>query len=127
MTEEEMSMFMYVGIGMLAAILLTLTIIVIVQSHKNKHAPKLTVGAVITSKRINNVHNNHSSDVANRALYTVATTDFYVTFKLESGKKREFRIGPSEYSRLFKGEKGKLTYQGNRFLSFEKELNIKTD
>lgn len=127
MIEDYLDWFMYVGGAMFAAILLSLLVTVIVQEHKNKHAPKLTVNAVITSKRISNIRNNHSKDVANQALYTVATTDFYVTFKFENGKKREFMIGPTEYGRLFKGEKGKLTYQGNRFLSFEKEKSLQGD
>lgn len=125
MTENEMDMFLYAGIAMFALIIISLVVIVIVQGYKNKHAPKLTVNAVITARRITNYHSNHSSDVANQALYTVATTNFYVTFKLENGKKREFMVGPTEYNRLYKGEKGKLTYQGKRFLSFEKEKSLK--
>ena len=121
MTDKELDMFIYAGIAMFAAIMLTLAIIVIVQGYKNKHAPKLTVNATITARRINNIHNNHSTSVANQAMYKVATTDFYVTFKFENGKQREFMVGPAEYNKLYTGEKGKLTFQGARFLSFKKE------
>lgn len=46
---------------------------------------------------------------------------YYVTFQVESGDRREFRVTGSEYEMLSEGDKGKLTFQGTRYLGVERK------
>ena len=43
----------------------------------------------------------------------------YAVFKLEDGTQRTMRIGKLDYQGILTGTEGRLTHQGNRFLSFE--------
>lgn len=45
---------------------------------------------------------------------------YYVTFQFESGDRMEFQVYGSEYGMLAEGDEGKLTFQGTRYLSFER-------
>lgn len=89
----------------------------LLQWNKNNHSPRLTVEAKIVSKRMsvhhhnNGVHGHHSS-----------TTNYYVTFQVESGDRMELNLRGSEYGMLAEGDYGSLTFQGTRYLSFQRKL-----
>lgn len=51
---------------------------------------------------------------------TSASTWYYVTFQVESGDRMEFSVTGSEYGMLAEGDCGKLSFQGTRYLSFER-------
>lgn len=53
--------------------------------------------------------------------HTTISTTYYVTFQVESGDRMEMSVSGSEYGTLAKGDKGKLTFQGTRFLTFNRE------
>ena len=74
--------------------------------HKNNNSPRLTVSAKIVAKRQNTTHHNQP---------------YYVTFQVESGDRMEMSVSGSEYGTLAEGDKGKLTFQGTRFLTFNRE------
>lgn len=44
----------------------------------------------------------------------------YATFQVESGDRMELRLAGNEYGLLVEGDKGKLSFQGTRFLGFER-------
>ena len=80
------------------------------QWNKNNHSPQLTVPAVVTAKRtrVSGGGNHH------------AHTSYYVTFQVESGDRMELSVDGSDYGLLAEGDSGKLTFQGTRYLSFER-------
>ena len=79
--------------------------------NKNNQSPKLTVPATVVAKR---------SDV-HRGIETMHTfTSYYVTFQVESGDRMEFEISDTEYGMLAEGDRGMLTFQGTRYLNFQR-------
>ena len=79
--------------------------------NKNNHSPKLTVPATVVAKR---------SDV-HRGIETMHTfTSYYVTFQVESGDRMEFEVSDMEYGMLAEGDSGELTFQGTRYLNFQR-------
>ena len=49
-----------------------------------------------------------------------ARTNYYLTFEW-NGQRREFHVKDHEYGLLTEGDKGILTFQGTRMLSFERK------
>lgn len=45
---------------------------------------------------------------------------YYVTFEVESGDRMELHVPGREYGQLAEGDKGKLSFQGTRYLGFER-------
>ena len=79
--------------------------------NKNNQSPKLTVPATVVAKR---------SDV-HRGIETMHTfTSYYVTFQVESGDRMEFEVSDMEYGMLAEGDSGELTFQGTRYLNFQR-------
>ena len=79
------------------------------QWNKNNNSPRLTVPATVVSKRGDVSHHHHSS-----------ATTYYVTFQVESGDRMELHVSGSEYGMLAEGDAGHLTFQGTRYLGFER-------
>jgi len=48
------------------------------------------------------------------------STSYYVTFQVESGDRMELHVAGEEYGMLIEGDSGKLSFQGTRFLGFER-------
>lgn len=85
--------------------------------QKNEQSPKLSVPAVVTSKRMdvtkrsnmhhhNDTHHHHSSSTH--------------TFEFESGDRSEFHVSVKEYGLLSEDDSGVLSFQGTRYLGFER-------
>ena len=85
------------------------------QWHKNNNSPRLTVPATVVSKRME-VSHHHNSDTH----MTNSSTWYYATFQVESGDRMELTVSGSDYGYLVEGDHGKLTFQGTRFLGFER-------
>lgn len=75
--------------------------------NHNNHSPRLSVAARVVGKRQNVTHNHNSS-----------TTNYYVTFEVESGDRMELHVKGGEYGLLIEGDTGTLTFQGTRYLLF---------
>ena len=86
--------------------------------NKNNHSPRLTVPATIIAKRTNVSRHRHGG--ANSHHHHHTSTTYYVTFQVESGDRMEFQITGKEYGMLAEGDFGKLTFQGTRYLGFER-------
>ena len=101
---------------------LILTVIIkgISQWNKNNHSPRLTVPATVVAKRTNVSHHHHHHGVDHVGHHTSTSTDYYVTFQVESGDRMELHMAGHQYGLLVEGDRGKLTFQGTRFLSFER-------
>ena len=87
--------------------------------NKNNHSPKLTVPATVVAKRTN-VSRHHHGGVNNHH-HTSTSTTYYVTFQVESGDRMELRMAGHEFGLLIEGDKGKLSFQGTRYLGFERQ------
>lgn len=90
------------------------------QWNHNNHSPRLKVEALVTAKRTAVSHHYHSD--ANGAGHTSASTSYYVTFQVESGDRMELSVKGSEYGMLSEGDKGLLSFQGTRYLGFERSF-----
>lgn len=47
-------------------------------------------------------------------------TRYFVTFELESGRRLEFSVKDPEYAMLAEGDQGCLSWQGTRYLAFDR-------
>lgn len=82
--------------------------IVIFYIVRNNRQPKLQVSATVVAKRTSN--------------HTKATDrHYFVTFQVESGDRIEFWVTSFQYSELKQDDCGILTFQGTRFIGFEKD------
>lgn len=86
--------------------------------NKNNHSPRLTVEATVVAKRGDVSHHHHQD--ANGIGHTSSSTTYYVTFQVASGDRMELCVGGSEYGMLVEGDFGDLTFQGTRYLGFER-------
>lgn len=100
-------------IPVIVVLLLLLPIIVrgISIRHKNNNSPRLSVPVKIVTKRAH-------IDVSNEDSHTT----YYVTFEAESGDRKEFRVSGREYGSIAEGDQGKLTFQGTRYISFDRDF-----
>lgn len=102
-------------IGAVFIIVFGVIIFVIISSltqwNKNNNSPKLSVPAQIVTKRSNTRGGSGKSS---------ASTSYYVTFQFDSGDRLEFLISGTEYGMLAEDDLGVLTFQGTRYLSFER-------
>ena len=92
------------------------------QWNKNNHSPRLTVPATIVAKRTNVSHHHHNHAGAGMH-HTTHSTTYYVTFQVESGDRMELHVAGHEFGMLIEGDRGMLTFQGTRYLGFERKLN----
>lgn len=87
--------------------------------NKNNNAPRLTVDAKIVAKRADIRRSRRTADEEHHHYST--TTAYYVTFQFESNDRMELRVEGCDYGLLIEGDEGKLTFQGTRFLGFERK------
>ena len=95
----------------------------VVTWNKNNQSPILTIYSIVISKRENTSQHQYpnAGDVSGAHGFTTTTnTSYYVTFQMENGEKLEFSVPSTEYKMLVEGDTGQLTFQGTRYLSFEK-------
>lgn len=88
------------------------------QWNKNNQSPRLTVESKIVAKRADtSVHHHNHVDGTPHAIHS---TSYYVTFEVESGDRIELEVNGLEYGMLVEGDCGKLSFQGTRYLGFER-------
>lgn len=88
--------------------------------NKNNHSPKLSVPAKVVSRRTAVSHHHHHG---NEMHHTHTSTSYYATFQVESGDRMEIAVSGAEYGMLAEGDRGMLTFQGTRYLSFRRECS----
>lgn len=89
----------------------------IIQWNKNNHSPRLTVNAKVIAKRTN-VSHHHGAGA--HAGHSSSSTTYYVTFEVESGDRMELKMQGYDYGMIAEGDEGKLSFQGTRYLGFER-------
>jgi hypothetical protein len=118
---DSISVIFPVFFLLVAAIILISIIKGIGEWSNNNKQPVLTVEAHIVSKRSHTSHHVHNN---NNGIQHRDQTTYYVTFEVESGDRMEFHISGKEYGLLAERDKGRLTFQGTRYLGFEREMSI---
>ena len=78
------------------------------QERKNDASPRLSSEATVVTKRTH-VRGDH------------AHTTYFATFQFESGDRLELEIPRDRFGYLVEGDRGKLHFQGTRFLDFERQ------
>lgn len=87
----------------------------VARERKNDRSPRITVPASVVAKRT-----QFSASSRRREMYHTGRTFYFATFQLESGDRMELSLQGEEYGLLVEGDQGKLTFQGTRFLSFDR-------
>ncbi len=116
-----------VGLGFLAVFGMMIFMLArgIGEWNKNNHSPQLTVEAQVVTKRSQT--STSQTPVAGDAsgvhgFHTHYDIVYYITFQVESGDRMEFHVSGREYGMVVEGDKGRLTFQGTRYLSFERTI-----
>lgn len=88
------------------------------EKKKNDSAPVLTTEAKVVAKRaeVSVYRHRHQNTMS----YTDTDTTYFVTFQVPSGDRMELETQGYEYGLLLENDTGKLTFQGNRFIKFER-------
>ena len=86
--------------------------------NKNNHSPRLTVPATVVTKRTDVTRRRSGGTNGHHHYHT--STNYYVTFEVESGDRMELHLSGPEYGLLVEGVHGKLSFQGTRYLGFER-------
>ena len=76
--------------------------------RKNDASPRLTSEATVVTKRTQ-VRGDH------------AHTTYFATFQFASGDRLELKIPYDRFGYLVEGDKGSLSFQGTRFLDFQRQ------
>ena len=121
-----MGFFMSGGFGIMFFLMFSLVIGMLIltairgisQWNKNNHSPRLTVEATVVAKREEVTPHQHNT--GNHTMHLSTSTWYYVTFQVESGDRMELGVGGYEYGMLVEGDLGRLTFQGTRYISFER-------
>ena len=120
---------------MLVFTIIAVTFIVILvrgvsEWNSNNHSPKLSVEATCVSKRTTVTHHDEpvAGDISGEHGYThSSSTTYYAAFEVESGDRMEFHITGLQYGKLREGDTGTLSFQGTRFLSFDRHVSQRED
>ncbi len=114
-------MFLFMGVMFVITSLLVTGVFIFVFSkgikewNKNNNSPRVTVEATVLAKRMNTTRHRSAHHAGHHT-----HTHYYITFEVESGDRTELAVPSSEYGLIIEGDHGKLTFQGTRFLSFER-------
>lgn len=93
----------------------------VAQFHRNNESPNLTVDCQVVAKRTN-IRRYHHHTGTDNAMHCSNSTDYYVTFQVESGDRMELSVSGREYGLLAEGDRGRLTFQGTRYKGFERNV-----
>jgi len=109
-----MTTVIFCMIGLIVMVILGPIIFIVVkiqsQRAENNGKPVLSEHARIVTKRPRTGGGN------------IVSTSYYVTFELPTGERREFSVKGDEYGMLVENDEGLLTYQGTRYMGFQRLL-----
>ena len=88
------------------------------QEHKNNQSPRLTVEAKVVSKRTDFRRHSGTNHTASHT-----HTSYFVTFQVKSGDRMELSVTGPEYGLLVEGDFGDLSFQGTRYLGFQRKVS----
>lgn len=92
------------------------------REFRNNQSPRLSVRARVVTKRLEVSSYSHSAghDLHHHHHYTRCKSSYYVSFEVESGDRIELPVSGEAYAQLAEGDMGKLSFQGTRYLGFER-------
>ena len=96
------------------------------RKHKNDQSPRVTADAKVVSKRMQ-VGQSRQSSGDNDMMRSYTYSKYFVTFEFESGDRLELLVDGSDYGLLVEGDTGKLSFQGTRYLGFQRGSAAKDD
>ena len=91
---------------------------------KNNDSPVLTVEAKVVAKRSDVSYHHQGNMVNDNMNMGYSSTSYYITFEVQSGDRMEFHVQDTEFGLLTEGDKGSLTFQGTRYLSYVRDTRI---
>lgn len=109
--------FFYIMFFVVFGMIICVFIQNIAEWSKNNKSPRLSVEARIVDKRSHTTHHHHNN---NGHYHTTSSTAYYVTFEVKSGDRMELKVPRDEYGLLIEGDTGDLSFQGTRYLGFER-------
>ncbi|WP_234122538.1 DUF2500 domain-containing protein [Clostridium hydrogenum] len=113
--------FFFIGIIALIFIVLIISIMKgIITWNYNNSQPRLTVNAKVVARREN--VSSHTQFDENNMSNVNSNTSYFLTFEIESGDRMEFKVKSNEYAMIAEQDRGRLTFQGRRYLKFERML-----
>jgi len=91
---------------------------------RNNRSPQETADARVIAKRMK-VSGHGGTMMANRVsamntIHSSTRTEYFVTFEMENGRRLELGVKDPEYGMLAEGDRGRLSWQGTRYLGFER-------
>ena len=121
-SSDIFSWMFFVILGFISLVLVLVIIFIIMalvkggrQWNRNNHSPRLTVSAVVISKRTKMDMHRHIENI-HSTVYTI----YFVTFQFDSGDRLELHVPGREYGMMAEGDVGDLTFQGTRYLGFDR-------
>ncbi|WOV86484.1 DUF2500 domain-containing protein [Sporosarcina oncorhynchi] len=115
-TNNTMDILTSILMTLVPFIIIGVFVFMIVRAFKqytsNNRAPKLSLPAQLVTKRTDTYGGTNNS---------TTTTHYHVTFQVESGDRMEFQTNGDHYGLVAEGDFGILTYQGTRYLDFERK------
>lgn len=114
----------YIGFAAVLVIILVQAFRGLKTWNKNNNSPRLSVPASVVAKRTNVSYHRHANAgdaTGAHGYHTGSSTTYYATFQVESGDRMEFHVSGQQYGMLAEGDHGKLSFQGTRFLNFERQ------
>ena len=111
--------FLFIAVFVIVIVMFVVTAVKgLSQWHSNNQSPRLTVEAEIVSRHEDvSVHHHNTGDGMDHVSHS---TTYYVTFQVASGDRMEFQVPRREYGFLVEGDRGRLSFQGTRFLGSER-------
>ncbi len=109
------------GFVVVFGIIIVMAVRGIAQWNRNNNSPVLCVFATIVAKRANTSHHHHQHTDNMAMSHSSSSTSYYVTFEVDSGDRMELHMNGEQYGLLIEGDKGNLTFQGTRYLGFERQ------
>ena len=92
---------------------------------RNNRSPVQTVAARVVSKRMKVTgYGSHAMPGRVSAMHMNAVssmhTRYFAAFETENGERVELSVNDAEYGMLAESDSGRLSFQGNRYLGFER-------
>ena len=101
------------------------------RERKNDQSPRVTANVKVVSKRMEVGGNRSNRRMGANGMmengYSYSYSDYFVTFEFESGDRLELPVDGSDYGLLVEGDTGRLSFQGTRYLGFQRGSAAKDD
>lgn len=114
--DKELHMILIPFSVFIVFMLVLMILIPLKRKMANDALPLQTEDAKVVAKRedVSYVYPGKHAD----ATSVYPATEYYVTFQIGNGERREFAVKGKEYGMLVEGDVGRLTFRGIRYLGF---------